>query len=99
MKKKQPQIDVPEPPKQEIETPNENYEIVDEGFSLTFSQPTNLCERQSLMNVLKMSTDTCNTGPKFWIQTEKWDFDDIEELIRILKVFDKKYKIMVGDQN
>jgi hypothetical protein len=99
MKKKQSQIDVPEPEKQVIETPHENYEIVAEGFSLTFSQSKNLCERQSLMNVLKISTDTCHTGPKFWIQTEKWDFDDIEELIEILKVFDRKYKLMFGDQN
>lgn len=99
MKKKQPQVDVPEVENQEIESPNENYEILAEGFSLTFSQSTNFCERQSLMNILKMSTDTCTTGPKFWIQTEKWDFDNIEELIEILKVFDKKYKLMFGDQN
>lgn len=71
-----------------------NFYISDEKFSVIWNQETNWCNRTTLNQSLEIKTESCEKDEYFVLQTEKWDFKNIDELIFVLNGFKKKYDIM-----
>lgn len=76
------------------EMDNYNFYISDEKFSVIWNQETNWCNRTTLNQSLEIKTESCDKDEYFVLQTEKWNFKNIDELIFVLNEFKKKYDIM-----
>jgi hypothetical protein len=71
-----------------------NFFISDEKFSILWEQPTTICNRDKLYQTLEIKTETCNQIDSFVLNTSKWNFSEVDDLIYILMEFQKKYDIM-----
>jgi hypothetical protein len=79
--------------KEDIETEHSFY-ISDEKFSISWDQPTNKCNRTHLSQTLEIKTENCQNKNFLVLKTEKWDFENFDDLIFILLQFKKRHEIM-----
>jgi hypothetical protein len=82
-------------PKIKIEEEKEHsFFVSDERFSTTWEQPNNECNRAKLYQTLEIKTENCNDKDYFVLQSERWCFSDVDDLIYILLDFKKRYEKM-----
>ena len=64
--------------------------LLSQSFEMTFSQDADCCTIED--QFLKIKTDDGGGGDFFIIQTERWAFDSIEELVEILNKFKETHE-------
>ena len=72
--------------KEDIETEHSFY-ISDEKFSISWDQPTNRCNRTHLSQTLEIKTENCENKNFLVLKTEKWDFENFDDLIFVKSKF------------
>ena len=76
------------------EEKEDSFYISDEKFSISWDQPTNRCNRTHLSQTLEIKTENCENKNFLVLKTEKWDFENFDDLIFILLEFKKRHEIM-----
>ena len=66
-------------------------EILRTEFKLTFSQENDCMESSDLGQFLNIHTENGGGGDYFVMDTERWAFDNIDDLIEVLNQFKEKY--------
>ena len=70
--------------------------VIDQELKITFTQEKDCCSNQDQFITIK--TQNGGGGDFFVIETERWAFDCIEDLVRILYDFKNKHdKINIKD--
>ena len=67
-------------------------EILSQEFKVTFSQDADCCTSKD--QFLTIKTDDGGGGDFFVIETERWAFDSITELIMLLKRFEAAHSLI-----
>ncbi len=62
------------------------------GLKATYLQNADSCDPEGGIQALEISTDDAGGGNYFVIETKRWAFDKIEDLINVLKDFSKRLK-------
>jgi hypothetical protein len=63
--------------------------IIDQEFKITFTQDKDCCTNDDQFITIK--TQNGGGGDFFVIETQRWAFDSIEDLVRILYQFKNKH--------
>jgi hypothetical protein len=63
--------------------------IIDQEFKITFTQDNDCCTNDDQFITIK--TQNGGGGDFFVIETQRWAFDSIEDLVRILYQFKNKH--------
>jgi len=66
-------------------------EILRTEFKLTFSQENDCMESSDLGQFLNIYTENGGGGDYFVMDTERWAFENIDDLIETLNQFKEKY--------
>ena len=66
--------------------------VISQDFQLTFTQDTDCCSSEDQFITIK--TQNGGGGDYFVINTDRWAFDCIENLVRILYEFKKKHDMI-----
>lgn len=69
---------------------NNSIEIIE--MKATYSQEQDSCSSEPFGNYLQIETQDGGGGIYYVIKTERWAFDDIDELIVTLEDFKKRIK-------
>jgi hypothetical protein len=70
--------------------------VISQEFKITFTQDADCCSNEDQFITVK--TDNGGGGDFFVIETQRWAFDCIEDLVRILYEFKNKHdKIKIKD--
>lgn len=64
-------------------------EIVLDGISATYCQESDSCVPEEVQE-LRIFTENVGGGSYYVIETDRWAFNDIEDLIRVLNDFKKR---------
>lgn len=79
----------------EMKIPTKEYpegdEVVINKFKVTYSQESELTDDD---NELSLSIDHQGAGFYYVLKTERWTFDNIEDLIKILEDFKSKANVI-----
>lgn len=66
--------------------------LLAQSFEMTFSQEADCCDSRS--QFLTIKTENGGGGDFFVIETERWAFDDIPELVNMLMRFQAKHNLI-----
>ena len=66
--------------------------LLTQEFQMTFTQDSDCCDSKE--QYLTIKTQTGGGGDFYVIETERWAFDNIPELINILKRFQTKHSLI-----
>jgi len=66
--------------------------LLTQGFQMTFTQDSDCCDSKE--QYLTIKTQNGGGGDFYVIETERWAFDNIPELINILKRFQTKHSLI-----
>lgn len=76
-----------------MKTDNDKPQILSEELKIVFSQDGDgNDENREDGQFLELRTDSCGGGDYFILSTERWAYDNLEELIETLKQFHERYK-------
>ena len=64
-----------------------------EEISCTYSQNGDSCADSDVLQFLHIKTQDAGDGKYFVIETERWAFDKIEDLIEVLRDFENRIKV------
>jgi hypothetical protein len=67
--------------------------LLSQEFEMTFTQDSDCCDSGN-GQFLKIKTQNGGGGDFFIIETERWAFDNISELVTILKKFQMKHQLV-----
>jgi hypothetical protein len=67
--------------------------LLSQEFEMTFTQDSDCCDSGD-GQFLKIKTQNGGGGDFFIIETERWAFDNISELVTILKKFQMKHQLV-----
>jgi len=67
--------------------------LLSQEFEMTFTQDSDCCD-SGFGQFLKIKTQNGGGGDFFIIETERWAFDNIAELITVLKKFQMKHQLV-----
>lgn len=71
--------------------------IIEQEFNITFTQDKDCCSVEEQFITIK--TENGGGGDFFVIETQRWAFDSIEDLVNLLSQFKDKYdKIKIEDK-
>ena len=71
--------------------------IIEQEFEMTFTQDKDCCSSEDQFITIK--TQTGGGGDFFVIETQRWAFDCIEDLVRVLYQFKNKHdRIKIEDK-
>lgn len=70
--------------------PDQNNKVTMTTASAEYLQEGDDCSNGAIQS-LHINTEDAGAGTYFVIKTERWAFDSIEELIDVLKDFEKRY--------
>ena len=70
---------------------NEKASILTQTLKVTFTQDNDCMESSDLGQFLHIHTEDGGGGDYFVMDTERWAFDNIDDLIEILNQFKEKY--------
>ena len=70
-----------------------NTYLLSQEFQMTFTQEADCCDRGD-GQFLRIKTENGGGGDFFVIETKRWAFDNIPELITILKRFQTKHQLI-----
>jgi hypothetical protein len=74
-------------------TPKNNNEIVLTGLSATYCQQADSCaDNPSDIQELTIKTEDAGGGTYFVLSSTRWAFDKIEDLIAVIRDFEKRVK-------
>lgn len=65
-------------------------EIITQEFKLVFTQDNDSCDDSQDGQFLEIKTQDAGGGTYYVLSTERWAFDNFEELIKILITFKEK---------
>jgi hypothetical protein len=71
--------------------------LLSQQFEMTFTQDPDCCDSNDYQ-FLKIKTDNGGGGDFFIIETERWAFNSIPELITILKRFQSKHQLLKSQE-
>jgi hypothetical protein len=66
--------------------------LVEQNFEMTFCQEHDCCESKD--QFIKIKTQNGGGGDFYVIETERWAFDSITELIMLLKRFEAAHSLI-----
>ena len=72
------------------EYPENEQDIIVSEIKLTYSQENE--NNNSIIDTLEVSTDTQGDGFYFIIKTDRWAFEKVEDLVKVLNDFKNKAK-------
>lgn len=67
--------------------------LLSQEFEMTFTQDSDCCDSAD-GQFLKIKTQNGGGGDFFIIETERWAFDNISELVTVLKKFQMKHQLV-----
>ncbi len=65
-------------------------EIITQEFKLVFTQDNDGLDESQNGQFLEIKTQDCGGGTYYVMSTERWAFDDFEDLIKVLIAFKEK---------
>ena len=72
------------------EYPENEQDIIVSEIKLTYSQENE--NNNSIIDTLEVSTDTQGDGFYFIIKTDRWAFEKVDDLVKVLNDFKNKAK-------